>query len=76
MDIKNIYEMEVLSVIPEEVFKLIPNELREQFKYVEFQQVNEYESNKGDSVYMQLYSRYKKAKKDKNVYIFNKHTNK
>ena len=68
--------MEVLSVIPEEVFKLIPNELREQFKYVEFQQVNEYESNKGDSVYMQLYYRYKKAKKDKSVYIFNKHTNK
>lgn len=64
--------MEVLSIIPEEVFKQIPSELRKKFKHVEFQEVNEYESNKNDKVYMQLYSRYKKAKKEKNVYIFNK----
>lgn len=64
--------MEVLTVIPEEVFNKIPIELINQFKSVMFQEVNEYETNKDDPLYIELYKTFKKHRDKKNEYLFNK----
>ena len=64
--------MEVLAVISEEVFNKLPKELVREFTNIRYQEVNEYENNKEDEVYNQLYKDYKKARDKKNEYLFNK----
>lgn len=64
--------MEVSAVIPEDVFNKIPKELIDKFKYVNFKETNEYENNKEDTIYLEYYKRYKKARNDKDEYLFNK----
>ena len=66
---------EVFIIASEEVFKLIPSEIRHKFKYIEFKEENEYEDNKTDEVYKQLYKAKKKANKEVSEYLFKKRNN-
>lgn len=68
-------EKEVFMIITEDKFKSLSSDFRSQCKYVEIRESNEYENNKKDEVYLQLYKRSKKAKKELQEYLFKKRNN-
>lgn len=45
---------------------------RGMFSYCELKETNEYENNKGDTIYLSLLKAKRKAKKDLDTYLFNK----
>ena len=58
-------------------FNALPNEIREQFTYVEVREVNEYETHKDDPKYLALKKAERKAKEEIQKYLFEKrHNNK
>lgn len=65
-------QMEVLCVMHEEDYKSLTPTQREQMLHVEFNEHNEYETHKGDSIYMELYKKSRKAKKELRDYLFDK----
>lgn len=56
----------------EDDFHDLDREVRSKFTYVELREENEYEVHKNDPQYMRLNSRASKAKKDVQIYLFNK----
>lgn len=64
--------MIVITVMSETVFKEIPTEIRKKFSSINFKEEDEYETNKEDKLYCQLYKEYKKAKNKKEEYLFKK----
>ena len=65
-------EMEVFCIVPESVYNSLDSKQRTAFKYSEFRESNEYEENKSDATYMELYRANKKTKKALQEYLFNK----
>jgi len=56
----------------EDDFNALPQDLREQFTYVEKRESDEYETHKDDSIYVALKKAESKAKKETQEYLFNK----
>jgi hypothetical protein len=64
--------MIVIATMTQDVFKKVPYNLRIDFKNVKFVEVDEYNNNKHDKVFLKLYEKQKKAKKDLEIYLFEK----
>jgi len=56
----------------EQDFNALSNETRELFTYVEKRDADEWETHKDDTNYLKLKKVEKKAKKDVQIYLFNK----
>jgi len=67
--------MDVLVIMTEEIYYSIPYETRLKFSHVEKREENEYEANKEDKGYMELYKKQKKAKSELTAYLFDKRHN-
>lgn len=63
---------EYFCIMQEETFNNLPSELRMEFNNVEVRESNEYENNKGDTVYLSLKKKEREAKKAVQDYLYNK----
>jgi hypothetical protein len=62
---------EIFAIMREQLFNEINPEIRQQFTHVEVREADEWVNHKDDPVYIKLYNAEKKAKKEKQEYLFN-----
>jgi hypothetical protein len=65
-------ELEVFVIMPESVFKEFDSKTRSLFRFTDMRETNEYEDNKGDEIYKQLYKTKRDAEKQLQSYLFKK----
>lgn len=63
---------EYFLIMDEDDFVSLPSTVRSLFKYKEVRETNEYDENKDDEVYKELYKRKKKASDELQEYLFRK----
>ena len=66
---------EIFIKMREDDFNALPNEIREQFTYVEVREQNEYETHKEDPKYLAFKKAERKIKEDTQKYLFDKRHN-
>ena len=63
---------EYFLIMQEEDFNALTEQQRSSFNHVELREANEWETHKSDSIYLALKKAEKKAKKELQVYLFDK----
>jgi hypothetical protein len=66
---------EIFAIMREQDFNELTPDFRSRLLSIEVRESNEWEQNKDDEHYVKLYKAMKKAKKDVQVYLFNKRNN-
>jgi len=62
---------EIFAIMREELFNEISPTVRQAFTHIEVRESDEWEKHRNDPIYLKLYKAEKKAKKEKQEYLFN-----
>jgi len=61
---------EIFAIMREELFNEISPTVRQSFSHIEVREAYEWEKHKDDPIYIKLHKAEKKAKKEKQEYLF------
>jgi len=64
------HSKEIFAIMREELFNEISPTVRQSFSHIEVREADEWEKHKDDPIYIKLHKAEKKAKKEKQEYLF------